>query len=180
LGLGTLLLWSGIRGKKITQALRDVISGKSPTKAGNNPITGSAGATGEEATGSASGSAIASDAIRYQGVPYKWGGYLPSGWDCSGFVNYVLGHDLGMSLPGGAVYTGTSHGPVVGQYQAWNAAVHVPLSQVQAGDIILYTVVHMGIAVSNTEFISAEDPADGTAIAPISAGPGPSNAIRIL
>ena len=49
----------------------------------------------------ASGQAIASDALRYKGAPYKWGGAMPSGWDCSGFVNYVIGHDLGMTIPGG-------------------------------------------------------------------------------
>jgi cell wall-associated NlpC family hydrolase len=49
----------------------------------------------------ASGQAIASDALRYQGAPYKWGGAKPDGWDCSGFVNYVIGHDMGMRIPGG-------------------------------------------------------------------------------
>lgn len=57
----------------------------------------SGGATGR----SASGQAIAADALRYKGAPYVWGGAKPSGWDCSGFVNYVIGHDLGMTIPGG-------------------------------------------------------------------------------
>lgn len=68
-GLGTLLLWSAIKGKKITQALRDIIAGKSPTKAGNNPITGSgsgantAGEIAGDSTGLGGGDTGASGAV---------------------------------------------------------------------------------------------------------------------
>jgi hypothetical protein len=50
IGLGTLLIWSAIKGKKITAALRDIIAGKSPTLAANTSIVGT-GAASSGATG---------------------------------------------------------------------------------------------------------------------------------
>jgi len=39
LAVGALLAWSGLAGKKVTVALRDLISGKSPKSAPGTPIT---------------------------------------------------------------------------------------------------------------------------------------------
>lgn len=114
---------------------------------------------------------IASDAIRHKGIKYLWGGYLPStGWDCSGFVSYVLGHDLGMTLPGGFTWSGKAHGPIAAQYKAWAKTTKV--SSPVAGDLCCW-LTHVGIAVTPTQMISALDPQYGTAITPIK-GYGPS------
>jgi hypothetical protein len=126
------------------------------------------------------GGLIASDAMQYQGqVPYVYGGANPSGWDCSGFVNWVLGHDLQMKLPGAtkAGFAGTSHGPVVVNYASWTGAATI--ASPEAGDLCIWVGVgtggHIGIAQSPTTMISALNPALGTIVTPI-IGAGPTGA----
>jgi NlpC/P60 family protein len=129
---------------------------------------------------SISGPEIAGDAIKYIGHPYSYGGAPgtngQSGWDCSSFVNWVLGHDLNMRLPGSATpgYSGTSHGPVVMSYATWSRAKTV--GKPEAGDLCIWAGVgpsgHIGIAVSPTHMVSALNPALNTAQTPI-IGSGP-------
>ena len=54
------------------------------------------------APASSSGSAIVSEASKFLGVPYVWGGASPSGFDCSGLVQYVFAQ-LGVEMPHGSV-----------------------------------------------------------------------------
>lgn len=116
------------------------------------------------------GDQIAADALRYQGAGYIYGGPAarPGDWDCSSFVSYVLGHDLGLALPGGKWgapgFPPNSHGPVVESYASWRGAVTV---QVPApGDLVCYVGQgvngHIGIAISANEMVSALDSTDGT------------------
>jgi NlpC/P60 family len=113
---------------------------------------------------------IASTGLRYKGIPYLWGGYLPStGWDCSGFVSYVLGNRLRLGLPNGQSWTGTGHGPVAAQYKAWRGAVTV--KSPAAGDLCCW-LTHVGIYLGNGQMVSALDPKYGTAVTAVK-GNGP-------
>ena len=120
--------------------------------------------------GTTSGAAIAQDALKYVGHPYKWGGANPSGWDCSGFCNWVIGHDLMLSIPGlprGKQFDGQTHGPDVAQWLAWSGVAHVT-GPPQPGDLVCWGPnFHMGIATSGTDLISALNPAQGTKVTPI-------------
>lgn len=117
---------------------------------------------------------IAGDALRYRGHPYVYGQ-----WDCSGFVNHVLGEDLGFVLPGGIRhYSGPPpHGPVVEDYAAWGGATTIP-GPPAAGDLVVWPGLgpngHIGICVSATHMISALNPQYGTIVTPI-ANNGPNN-----
>jgi hypothetical protein len=95
-----------------------------PAATGTGAPAGIAGGIGQ-----ATGDAIARDAASYAGkVPYKWGGASPAtGWDCSGLVNWVLCHDMGLDIPGarGGNFDGRTHGPNVAEWLAWAAGVDV-------------------------------------------------------
>jgi cell wall-associated NlpC family hydrolase len=128
-----------------------------------------------------SGAAIAADALKYKGAGYVYGGTAASvgDWDCSSFVSYVLGHDLGLALPGG-VWGGAgmppnAHGPVVTDYASWASTVGV--TSPQAGDLCCWvgtgTAGHIGIAISGTQMISALNGTLGTLVTAI-VGTGPA------
>lgn len=100
------------------------------------------------------------EADRYLGVPYVWGGYSPSGFDCSGFVSYCL-------INSGVRNTGrlTAQG-------LYNICTPVPESDVQPGDLIFFTgtynagepVTHIGIYVGNGQMIHCGHPVQYTSI----------------
>ena len=109
------------------------------------------------------GAQIAADAQQYAGKGYVYGGNAssPGRWDCSSFVSFVLGHDLGLPLPGGGTwgspgYPPNAHGPVVTDYASWAGAGTVGTPQ--AGDLCCWvgagTAGHIGIAISPTQMIT--------------------------
>jgi peptidoglycan DL-endopeptidase CwlO len=181
-------LWSGLTGKSWSQILRLVISGQNPATAQTTQATvgapnlvggtGSTSATGEAAgqvIGTAFGSQIANDALQYTGHSYVYGGAPgpngTNGWDCSSFVNWVLSHDMHMAIPGGT-WNPSTHGPTTLSYLAWSGAQTISRSGVEAGDLCNWQT-HIGIAINNSQMISALNPSMGTEVTGIEAG-GPS------
>lgn len=200
LGIGTYLAWFGVHywgsdTKWPSDPVKAVLQGKPvPVPTGQQsagqvaagveasaPASGAAASTSAVVTGS--GSAIAADALKYQGRGYVWGGPadVPGNWDCSSFVNYVLGHDLGMTLPGGGRYGDPgypphAHGPTTNSYLLFGQAVN--LGSEQPGDLVVSTV-HMGIVIGGGNMISAQDPQLGTGIGTYRSGfPGGTPFVR--
>lgn len=182
-GAGAIVAVAGIKGWGIGQAFRDVIAGKNPSKnpqlanqiSGTPPSTAGSNIAGLGGiTASGSNAAIARDAMQYGGAGYVWGGAPAKGvgnWDCSSFCNWVIGHDLGLAIPGFAAgnYTGTSHGPPTGAWLLWGGAVSVPTAQMQPGDLCVWQT-HMGICIGNGQMISALNPGTGTQVTTVDGG----------
>lgn len=95
----------------------------------------------------ASGAQVLAEAQKYLGCPYVAGGASPSGFDCSGFVYYVL-KQVGYSpyrTPADQIKQGTA----------------VEKANLQPGDIVFFSstsgasITHVGIYAGNGQFIHA-------------------------
>ena len=94
------------------------------------------------------------EAEKYLGVPYVWGGYSPSGFDCSGFVSYVINH--------------CGNGWNLGRQTAEglrNSCTFVSPGDAKPGDLIFFQgtydtpgASHVGIYVGNNMMIHCGDP----------------------
>ena len=87
---------------------------------------------------------VMSTAQSYLGSPYVWGGDTPTGFDCSGFLQYVY-QQHGISLPRTVS-------------AIWNSTV--PVDQPSVGDLVFFETYqsgpsHAGIYLGNGQFIHA-------------------------
>lgn len=102
---------------------------------------------------SKTGQAVAEYAMQFSGYPYVYGGNQPSGWDCSGFVQYVFAQ-FGASLPHQSGSQMSVGSPVAS------------LAEAQPGDI-LANGSHAAIYIGNGMVMNAMSPSQGTGVAPV-------------
>lgn len=97
--------------------------------------------------------AIITEAEKYLGYPYVWGGSSPkTSFDCSGFVSWVINH------------SGWNVGRL-GAQRLYNICTPVSASNAKPGDLVFFEhtydvdgVSHVGIYVGNGIMIAAGDP----------------------
>jgi hypothetical protein len=96
---------------------------------------------------------ILNESAKYLGVPYLWGGTTPSGFDCSGFTQYVCNAN-GISIP--RVADDQLHGP----------GTYVTRNQLEPGDLVFFGsdgyASHVGIYVG--EGMMIHSPSTGKVI----------------
>ncbi len=96
--------------------------------------------------GTVDGYALVGAALALRGAPYRNGGADPSGFDCSGFTQYVFSQ-FGVSLPRDV-------------QQQFQAGMSVPPDNLTAGDLLFFATAgggasHVAIAVGGDEFVHA-------------------------
>ena len=102
------------------------------------------------------GARAADVALQQVGVPYRYGGQSPSGFDCSGLVHYSY------------VRAGKSVPRTTGQL--WNDVNTVPRNELRAGDLLFFEIdgkmQHVGMYVGDDRFVHA--PSSGKKVTVVS------------
>lgn len=98
---------------------------------------------------------LATEATKYIGMPYVWGGSTPqTSFDCSGYICWVYTQSGVYNLP-----RTTAQG-------IYNQCVPIPRSEAKAGDLVFFTrtyktdsaVTHIGIYLGNGQMLHCGDP----------------------
>ena len=88
------------------------------------------------------------NAMGFMGIPYRWGGSTPeSGFDCSGFVQYVFKQAAGFVLPRSS-------------FDQIRQGASIAREELKAGDLVFFntmraTASHVGIYIGENRFIHA-------------------------
>ena len=111
----------------------------------------------ESTSTSQSGNSVVSYAKQFLGCKYVYGGTTPSGFDCSGFTQYVYKHfGINLNRTAAAQY---SNGQLV--------------TSLQAGDLVMFGksgINHVGIYIGGNTFIHSANPSQGVRTDSMSTG----------
>ena len=98
--------------------------------------------------------AVLEYAKNFIGVPYVYGGSTPSGFDCSGFVKYVL-NNFDINMPRSS-------------YEQMNVGEAVDVSEIQPGDILFFRGGgHVGFYVGDGNYLHAPQSGRTVSIDPL-------------
>lgn len=101
------------------------------------------------------GERAVSVALDQVGVPYRYGGRSPRGFDCSGLVQYSYG-TAGIAVPR---TTG----------QLWSMARQIGERDMRAGDLLFFRIEgkmsHVGMYIGNRRFVHAPQSGRGVSVA---------------
>ena len=131
----------------------------STNKITNNDTNNSTNKTINKDTSSSTGvtaQQVLAYAYQFEGYPYVWGGSSPStGFDCSGFVQYVYAH-FGINLPRTT-------------FEQVNCGTPVSLNNIKPGDLVFEFGSsegpnHVGIYIGNGQMIDAAGVGQGVTI----------------
>jgi cell wall-associated NlpC family hydrolase len=103
-------------------------------------------AAADAATAAANLPRLVATALGYRGVPYRDGGSDPTGFDCSGFMQYVF-RQIGAVLPREV-------------REQFRIGMAIDRSAIEAGDLVFFETVsrgasHVGLAIGGGEFVHA-------------------------
>lgn len=118
----------------------------------------SSGGSSIKVPSSGMGNAAVAIASRYLGTPYVWGGTTPSGFDCSGLVQYAYAK-LGVGLPRTT-------------YEQVNSGTAVSRDQLEPGDLVFFGSAgaphHVGMYVGDGCYIHAPRTGDVVKVSSLS------------
>ncbi|WP_312096455.1 LysM peptidoglycan-binding domain-containing protein [Niallia sp.] len=130
---------------KVNASEKVTNTGNTSSNSGSSSSTPTFISTGN--SGQSYASKVVSTSKNLIGLPYVWGGSTTAGFDCSGFVYYVLNHS----------------GKSIARYSAegyYDRSYYVDVPSI--GDIVYFKntykqgISHLGIYVGNNEFIHAD------------------------
>ncbi|MGO4929512.1 C40 family peptidase, partial [Fundicoccus sp. Sow4_F4] len=159
-----------IAAEEAAQAEADRIAAEAAKAEADRLAQAAADAAEKAEESAANASTLLDNASQYLGTPYVWGGKSPSGFDCSGFVQYVFKETYGVDIGG---WTGAQE----------HSGTKMDVSSAQAGDLYFWgspgSTYHVAIATGNGDYIHASQPGTPLEYNSISSYFMPSFALRV-